>query len=128
MSLSPEEIDSLNAQYHAWAKRARTNMRNRGKASYSFRQGRVFRLRHTRNYGLIEGIGFRFPRHYVFVEQGVFGGLSKQEAIAQGKLRPKPWHDPAIDHMFPQLQSIIEKSHGQFAINRIRAILDPNSP
>ena len=72
------------------------------------------------SYGLIEAVGFQFPRLGVYLEQGVFGGLYKKEAIARGKLRPQPWFNPVMEKRLPVLSEKIAKLNGDLVLNAIK--------
>ncbi len=67
--------------------------------------------------GLLESVGFVFPRYGVFVEMGVFGGLTRDEAKGQGKLNPKPWFNPAIDKRLPRFIEDLQKTFKGFVLN-----------
>lgn len=61
--------------------------------------------------GQIEAIGFKFKRSGVFAEMGVFGGLTRREAISQGKLNPKPWFNPVLAVQIPKLLDLIGENY-----------------
>lgn len=65
------------------------------------------RLQKKMDSGRVEAISFSFPRYLVFVEMGVFGGLSIEEARSQGKLDPREWYNPALEKNLPNLEKQI---------------------
>ena len=96
----------------SWTKLAKGEMKRAVPVSDRVRRGSrhlrgVIRAWPRRQFGEIEGSSFTFPRHGVLAEMGVFGGLTKEQAIAQGKLDPRPWFNPALDSNFPKLQDDI---------------------
>lgn len=70
--------------------------------------------------GLVEAVGFVFPRYGVFYEMGVFGGLTRDEARAQGKLDPHPWFNPAVDKHMPKLEKAMGQLLEDFSINAMQ--------
>jgi hypothetical protein len=102
-----------------WASNARRGLvsQNKGTVTATLRNLNKYR------FGLMEAIGFKFPRHGVFVEMGVFGGLTKKEAIAQGKLRPQPWFNPVIESRMPDLIDGLAEKTGDLVINAQRILI-----
>jgi len=117
--LSPEELKKLNAYLQRWAARMRGRLRTQAKGSIQTNLTNQNKYR----FGLMEAIGFKFPRHGVFVEMGVFGGLTKKEAIAQNKLNPKPWFNPAMDRGVKELQEGLADITGDLVINAANAMI-----
>ena len=76
--------------------------------------------RNKSRYGVVEAVGFVFPRYGVFYEMGVFGGLTRDEARAQGKLDPHPWFNPAVDRHMPKLEKAMGELLEDFAINALQ--------
>jgi len=108
MSLKPDEVQQLNKVVGYWAQNTRRGF------------DRPVRVKNKYRDGMIEAAGFKFPRHLVFVEMGVFGGLTKKEAIARGKLRPMPWFNPIIRRQIPKLERTILDQFETLVINASR--------
>jgi hypothetical protein len=108
MSLKPDEVQELNKVVTYWT----------GNTARRFT--RRVKVRNKRRDGEIEAAGFEFPRHRVFVEMGVFGGLSKKEAIAQGKLNPKPWFNPVLRTEVPKLEKKVLDAFENLIVNASR--------
>lgn len=113
-ALTYEEVRDINKVVQAWANKTRRQTINA--ATGSIKQ---VKQNNSYNYGLISSAGFKFPRHGVFVEMGVFGGLTRKEAIAQGRLKPKPWFNPVLKRMLPELDEELGEANGKFALNAI---------
>lgn len=113
-ALTIEEVREINKVVQDWANKAR-------RQTISAATGSIKQVRQNNryNYGLISSAGFKFPRHGVFVEMGVFGGLTRKEAIAKGKLNPKPWFNPVLKRMLPDLDKELGEANGKFALNAI---------
>ena len=83
--LSQEEIQKLNKIVRIWGSSSRKDMlkliptrkseRRKGD-NYSLKK---VKTKFKYDMGMVEAIGFEFPRHGVFVEMGVYGGYSKSE-------------------------------------------------
>lgn len=117
--LSPEEVKHLNTFLQKWASNTRRGLvsQNKGTVTATLRNLNKYR------FGLMEAIGFKFPRHGVFVEMGVFGGLTRKEAIAQGKLRPQPWFNPVMESRMPDLIDGLAEKTGDLVINAQRILI-----
>jgi len=111
-----EEILKMNKIVRQWAYSAKIMMKGRAKGKVSSE----LRVVNKYSFGLIEATGFKFPRYGIFVEQGVFGGLTKKEAGSRGKLNPKPWFNPVIEKKVPQLGANLAKATGELIINAVR--------
>lgn len=116
--LTPEETQAVNKFLHTWANQTRRALDGRLVMSTAKIQNI-----NKYNYGLMEAIGYKFPRHGVFVEMGVFGGLSKKEAIARGKLKPYPWFNPVMDARIPGLIAGLAEITGDLVINAQRVMI-----
>lgn len=92
MSFTPQQIEAINKVAQAWANQTRLSLKASAKGSISS----SLRMQNRYEYGFIYAITFKFPRYGVFVEMGVFGGLTRKEAAEKGKLRPQPWFNPVI--------------------------------
>lgn len=110
-------IEQLNRDAKAWGRESKQRMkmlapksgRNRKSGERGLAQG--LRLSNKFRDGQIEAIGFRFKRSGVFVEMGVFGGLTRDQAISRGKLNPKPWFNPALEAQMPKLLEMLEEHY-----------------
>jgi len=105
---TPEEIKELNSLVQQWANNTRRRLKSSAKGSLSAHLS----SKNKYDYGLIQAAGFEFRRYGVFVEMGVFGGLSRDEAKAQGKLKPQPWFNPVVREDVPKL---LDKLQDKFA-------------
>ncbi len=114
--LSRVEMDALNKLLRSWGRGTAQSMRQGAKGTIQAR----LRNENKMEDGVISGIGFKFPRHGVFYEMGVFGGLTRKEAIAQGKLRPHPWFNPILDQRLPKLDQKLLDNFENFVVNASR--------
>jgi hypothetical protein len=119
MSFSAQEIERINKAATAWGRKVRAQLKISAKGSISTQ----LRMQNRYDYGLISKIGYRFPRHGVFVEMGVFGGLSREEAIAQGKLRPMPWFNPVLDDKLDELGEELGQITSELALGVTKSAL-----
>lgn len=115
MSLTVEEATQINKVVKNWAGNSARRMRV---SSGSALRGRI-KVRNTMRDGLLDAAGFQFPRHGVFYEMGVFGRLSRKEAISQGKLNPHPWFNPTIEKDVPKLMTKILDNYEDFTVNAL---------
>lgn len=119
-TLTPDEAKHLNKFLQQWASSTRRGLmsKNKGTVTATLQNKNKYKM------GLMEAIGYKFPRHGVFVEMGVFGSLSKKEAIAQGKLRPQPWFNPVINDRLPLLIDGLAERTGDLVINAERILIN----
>lgn len=111
--LTPEEIQGLNKTVRKFG--SKISRKAKGAAVGSLREG--FRNRNRYQDGVIEALSFKFPRYGVFREMGVFGGKTRKQLIAEGKLKPKPWFNPAIDAELPLLDQALLDEYENFVVN-----------
>lgn len=111
-----DEISRMNSVVKKWGRSTGSTLDGR-LASLT---GKQVNVRYKYNLGLLEAVGFKFPRYGVFLEMGVFGGLSKKEHIARGTLQPRPWFNPVIDANLPKLGRDLGKLTGQMIINALQ--------
>lgn len=112
-ALTIEEAKHLNEFLQLWASSTRRALAAQNKGSVTTTLKNINKYK----FGLMEAIGFKFPRHGVFVEMGVFGGLTRKEAIAKGKLRPQPWFNPVIERRMPELIDGLAEKTGDLVID-----------
>lgn len=111
----------LNHIADQWGSMTRRDMLANARASgISAPAGKVKNV-NSQNSGRVDRIGFRFPRYLVFVEMGVFGGLSKDQAVAQGKLDPREWFNPALEKNLPELEDKLLDAFPDLVINAMRS-------
>lgn len=72
--------------------------------------------------GVIEGLGFKFPRFGVFVNMGIFGRPKLKERPL-GSLKPKPWFNNTIESRFPILQKELGEKYEDFTISELKRSL-----
>jgi hypothetical protein len=108
MSLKPQEVDQLNKVVSYWAQNARRSMERTVRVSNVYRDGQI------------DAAGFKFKRHLVFVEMGVFGGLTRERANAAGKLKPMPWFNPVIRRQVPRLEKKVLDLFENLVVNAAR--------
>ncbi len=122
--LTHQEVLALNKLGRGFSSLTRRDMQ-------AFTKGRLrggIRGKNKYHSGLLEAIGFVFPRFGVFVEMGVFGGLTRAEAQAQGKLNPKPWFNPALEKRLPRFIDDLQKTFSGFVIRAIEELKIKNAP
>lgn len=117
--ITPQEAAAMNQFLQRWAATTARSMKATGKGSISA----TLSNKNRKSYGIIESMSFKFPRHGVFVEMGVFGGLTRKEAIAQGKLKPMPWFNPVLERRIPTLIDGLAKHTGDMIINAEKALI-----
>lgn len=111
--LSVQEAAHVNKFLQQWASSTRRALAAQNKGSVTTTLKNINQYK----FGLIEAIGYKFPRYGVFVEMGVFGGLTRKEAIAQGKLRPQPWFNPVLERRMPELIDGLAEKTGDLVVN-----------
>lgn len=67
--------------------------------------------------GIVTVGRFTFKRHGVFREMGVFGGLTREQAIRFGKLRPIPVVNPWIDDNISALAKELAENNAIAVLN-----------
>jgi hypothetical protein len=116
MSFDLESVQKRDIEVLAWARGVESSLILRAPSSGRARKGKgrekglaqsIFN-RNNKKDGSLYAVGFQFKRAGVFAEMGVFGGLTRAKAIAQGKLNPKPWFNPVMRQHVPKLLNILE--------------------
>ena len=127
MSFDLESVEKRDLEVLAWARGVEASLILRAPISGRMRKGKgrekplaqsIFN-RNNKKDGTLYAVGFQFKRSGVFAEMGVFGGLTRDEAIAQGKLNPKPWFNPVMRQHVPKLLDIL----GDNTQRRVHAVL-----
>lgn len=70
--------------------------------------------------GLVTVGMFKFARHGVFREMGVFGGLTREQAKRFGKLRPIPVVNPYIEENLESLAKELAENNAIAVLNTTR--------
>lgn len=73
---------------------------------------KALKVRTGYSYGLASNVGFKFPRHLVFVHKGVGRGGSAGRT-------PKEWFNPVIEKNVELLADDLADKHGDLAVNSI---------
>ena len=63
-------------------------------------------------FGLASRVGFKFPRHMVFVHKGVGRG-------GTGNRKKKEWFNPVMDEQVEKLADELAEQHAELAVNAI---------
>jgi len=117
-----------DAHVLAWARRVTNSLKlaaPKSKRSYKKRASKEKSLSATisnlnsRKDGTLYAVGFKFKRAGVFAEMGVFGGLTRAEAQARGKLKPMPWFNPVMRQQITGLLDILEDN----TADRVNSVL-----
>lgn len=116
MSLTPKQIDQFNKIGQNFGTVTRRDL----KAAATGNLAASVKNRNKKRDGVMEAVGFTFPRYGVFYEMGVFGGLTRKEAREQGKLDPHPWFNPTVDRNLPRLEKNMQELFEDFAVNAMR--------
>lgn len=68
--------------------------------------------------GLINRVGYKIPRHLVFVHKGV-GRDTPIEKAGTTNRKAKPWFNPVIDKNMDELADIVAEEMGAAIVNNI---------
>jgi hypothetical protein len=71
-----------------------------------------------KKYGIVNRIGFRIPRHMVFVHKGVGRGTKISQAGSTNR-KVKPFLNPVIDRNLDQLATIVADHGGTLIVNAL---------
>lgn len=126
MSLHDYEIAEFNRIVTNWTRNSARKMRAGTDASFTWtspggESAKGLRVGNLKDSGFIQAAGFLFPRYGVFLEMGVFGGMTREEAESRGKIKPKPWFNPVIDSEVPKLADNLLDLYEDFIIDATRA-------
>jgi hypothetical protein len=123
----PEDIDAFNSEVGKWAKDSRVDIVNEIKSlgilhhEYSkspVPAERALRMSLRNKVGVVNRIGFKMPRHMVFVHKGVGRG-TKISQVGSTKRVPKPWFNPVIERNLPKLVDIVADHQGTMILNAV---------
>jgi len=100
-------------------------MRNNIRAMSTKGKGELLRMTHQyfRQYGEINRISFRFPKHGVFFAKGVGRGYKSEKGIVRkvspGPIRrqPKDWFNSTLDQRIPILAEKLANTMANAAVN-----------
>lgn len=119
--MTPREIyDKRNAAIKAWGRQARQEMLGEiAKLNMVHGKGILRKTLHDtyiNGSGIINGVGFRIPRHAVFAHKGVGRGYpiektSLGNTLLRGR-QPKPFLNPVLDRLLPQLADEVSEYGG----------------
>jgi hypothetical protein len=108
-------------EIQAWGKRShgrlKTQIKSAGIKKYTGSLSRYMRDRYFRRAGILNAVGFKMPRHGVFVEKGVGRGYPAGHSKLGRK--PKPWFNPVMEMEVPRLANIAAKHGVDIAAKRI---------
>ena len=119
--LTQNEIKGLNKIVRVWGRNSRNEMYNKLPSRDSARlPGEVsltsIKTAFKYDYGQVEAVGFKFPRHGVFVEMGVYGGFSRDEKTFPAT----PWFNEVIDDNLDELTEGVSGVYSEAVINASR--------
>ena len=104
-----------NEEIKAWGRRNRSLLKSSQKSAginkYTGALGRYVQDKYRSRFNKIDMVGFRMPRHGVFVEKGVGRGHPISSVGAKLGRKAKPWFNPVLDAQVPKLANIAAK-HG----------------
>lgn len=69
--------------------------------------------------GLVRRIGFKFPKHMVFVHKGVGKGVKAADVGSKGTRRPKEWFNPVIEQAMEDLGDIVADHCGDMVVKNL---------
>jgi len=120
--------------------------RLQSRTEFKLRDNMAYRTH--QDYGIIDGVGFRFERHGVFVHKGVgrgyvmVGGMvvrgsrpgdilkayaksknrsaEKSVLIGPGRRQPVEWFNPILDQHVPELADKVAKMNADAVVNALR--------
>jgi len=159
--MTPQEITAYNVMIRRWSAMVRTKLIGSALRFTNGKTGAVTRGNRTENklkdniayhthqdFGLVDGVGYQFERHGVFVHKGVgrgyimVGGVVvpgrrpgnevKQYAKAKNReatsmvysgpsrRQPAEWFNPVLDKHVPELADKVAKMNADAAVNAIR--------
>ena len=127
-----QEIEKQNADVRAWTSQTQNALRNNIRSLSTKGKGELARMTHQyfRQYGEINRISFRFPRHGVFFAKGVGRGYRSkngkvykvESSRTQGFNRhPKDWFNSELDKRVPMLAEMVGQRMAQAAVNATNA-------
>lgn len=124
--------EQLNATIRSWTSTTQGQLKANIRALSNKGKGELLRLTHQyfREYGEINRISFRFPKHGVFFQKGVGRGYKSQNGVVhkvtpsrtQGMNRqPKDWFNATLDQRIPMLAEMLGESWANAAVNATNA-------
>lgn len=116
--LTPEEKTKINRTVMNWRRRFGYDLKRDVAYDTGFGVSHI-KPQTKKSYGLVEMVGFRFPRYLVFVEMGVFGGFNRKESVERGFIQ-QPWFNPAVERRLPELMDLVGKELGPITVNAAR--------
>lgn len=119
---TPKEASRHNRIVRAWLKKGQMKYMQET-ASTPTGSGSLHESWNTstkRENGVVSVGIFKFARHGVFREMGVFGGLTREQAKRFGKLRPIPVVNPWIDENLEDLAKEIANNNALAILNATR--------
>lgn len=128
MSLEASK-EVLNSGIRAWAKNTTAALKSefdildiqhvdRSPSPVASRDKIMTALRNRQ--GIISIIGFKFPKHMVFVHKGVGKGVPASRAGSSGTTRKaKEWFNPVISAKVDDLADVVANATGDLIVNNI---------
>ena len=164
--MTPQEIHEYNQMIRRWASMVRRNLvgvvmrmpkgkegavtrgtkRGQSRTEYKLKDNMSYRTH--QDYGQVDGVGYSFERHGVFVHKGVGRGYvmvgdtvvrgyhPKTEVkkyanrknrsanavlfIGPGIRKPVEWFNPVLDKYVPELADNVAKMNADAAVNALR--------
>lgn len=127
MAFLPQDIGAFNSDVGKWAKDSRADLVSEIKAlgitHYDYSRSpvpaeRALRMSIRNKVGVVNKIGFKMPRHMVFVHKGVGRG-TKITQVGTTNRKPKPWFNPVIEKNLPDLVNIVADHNGTMVLNAV---------
>ena len=69
--------------------------------------------------GMINKVGFKFPRHMVFVHKGLGKGVGKNFSGITTR-RPKEWFNPVMEKDVNKLADIVANAAGDIVVKNVK--------
>lgn len=124
-----EAMEIVNSEIRTWTSATQAAMRNNIRAMSTKGKGDLLRMTHEyfREFGQINRVAFRFPKHGVFFAKGVGRGYKSTNGIVRkvspGPIRrqPKDWFNSTLDQRIPILAEKLANTMANAAVNATNA-------
>lgn len=124
-----EAMELVNAEIRSWASGTQSAMRNNIRSMSTKGKGELVRMTHEyfRQFGQINRVAFRFPKHGVFFAKGVGEGYRSKNGVVY-KVKPGPmmrhpkdWFNSTLDQRIPILAEKLANTMANAAVNATNA-------
>jgi hypothetical protein len=128
MAFTAAEIEGINQIIRDWARQVADEARsNAPKRSGELSQKISTKFKQDGPADLIWKVVFQYPPHGLFLELGVFGGMTLEKARQSGKAKPRPWLTPSLRNHYPELSRKISNKSMVIVGVAIKRALEENS-